>query len=229
MDHASQQQFSDQKVTAADVAKLAKSGKPALLQNCDLQGLDLMRLNMADWRFEKCNLGGVSFNGALLERVVFAGCRAAGARFVSATCTEAQITGGDFNNTSFRGATLAAMKISGCKMIGADFSETRSIGLDLSDVLFGLAVLPNLSFRKTTLKGVDFSEADLRACDFRETVFEDCSLRDANLAGCRFEHADLRGADLGGVKLVDARRFKGALISKRQAVDLLGQLGLFVQ
>ncbi len=114
-------------------------------------------------------------------------------------------------------------------MIGADLSETRAIGLELTEVLFGLALLPGLSFRKTTLNGVDFSEADLRSCDFRETVFEDCSLRDANLTGCRFEQADLRGADLGGIKLGDARRFKGALISRRQAADLLGQLGLFVQ
>jgi fluoroquinolone resistance protein len=68
----------------------------------------------------------------------------------------------------------------------------------------------------------------LRACDFRDTVFENCSLRDAHLPECRFEGADLRNADLGGIKLTNAQLFKGALISKRQAADLLSQLGLKV-
>ena len=113
-------------------------------------------------------------------------------------------------------------------MTGADRPDGQAIGLSLVVVLLVLAVLPKLSFRKATLKQVDFSEADLRACDFRDAVFEECSLRDAHLADCRFENADLRGADLGGVKLTDARRFKGAIISKRQAADLLGQLGLRV-
>ncbi len=148
---------------------------------------------------------------------------------MSALLTESRIDAGDYSNASFRGATMAAMKIFGCKMIGADLSETRTIGLELEDCLFGLALLPKLSFRKMTLKRLDFGEADLRSCDFRETVFEDCSLRDANVSNCRFENADLRGADLGGVKLGDSKRFKGAVISKRQAADLLSQLGLRVQ
>jgi uncharacterized protein YjbI with pentapeptide repeats len=98
----------------------------------------------------------------------------------------------------------------------------------LEDVLLVFAILPKLSFRKVTLTRVNFSEADLRSCDFREAIFDDCSLRDANLENCKFEDADLRGADLGGVRLSDARRFKGAHISKRQAAELLAQLGLRV-
>jgi fluoroquinolone resistance protein len=38
----------------------------------------------------------------------------------------------------------------------------------------------------------------------------------------------LRSSDLGGLQMSDARRFKGAIISKGQAADLLGQLGLKV-
>ena len=152
-----------------------------------------------------------------------------GGSFVSAVMTEAVIEGGDFSNTSFRGATLAAMKICHCKMTGADLSETQMMWVEVEDVLFVFALLPETSFRQMTLRQIDFGDADLRSCDFRETVFVDCSLRDANLSDCRFEHADLRGADLGGVKLTDAKRFKGAVISKRQAADLLSQLGLQAQ
>ena len=106
--------------------------------------------------------------------------------------------------------------------------RAKTTDLVLEDVLLVFAILPKLSFSKVTLTRVNFSEADLGSCDFRDAIFDDCSLRDANLDNCKFEDADLPGADLGGVHLSDARRFKGAHISKRQAADLLAQLGLRV-
>ena len=42
------------------------------------------------------------------------------------------------------------------------------------------------------------------------------------------EGADLRSSDLGSLKLADASRFKGAIISKQQAASLLSGLGLKV-
>ena len=59
-------------------------------------------------------------------------------------------------------------------------------------------------------------------------MFTECVLREASVTNARFEGADLRGADLGTLRLGDASRFKGALISKRQAADLLRELGLKV-
>ena len=78
------------------------------------------------------------------------------------------------------------------------------------------------------IEGVNFAGSDLTQCDFRDAVFEACSLRDVEVSEARFEGADLRGADLGGVKMGDAARFRGAMISRSQAADLLGQLGLIV-
>ena len=229
MENDEQLVFVGRSILESEIARLSEAGKTATLCDCDLQGLNLSQYDLSDWHFEKCKLAGCFFNGAQLERTIFSGCRASGSSFVSAVLTEAVIDGGDFSNSTFRGATLASMKIAHCKMTGADFSETQAMGFEVEDVLFVFGLLPKMSFRKMTLKQIDFSEADLRSCDFRETVFEECSLRDANLSDCRFEHADLRGADLGGVKLTDAKRFKGALISKRQAADLLSQLGLQIQ
>ncbi len=57
----------------------------------------------------------------------------------------------------------------------------------------------------------------------------ECSLRDAALDGCRFDATDLRSTDLGGIRLADARLFKGATISLEQAGQLLGELGLKVR
>ena len=44
-----------------------------------------------------------------------------------------------------------------------------------------------------------------------------------------FEGADLRGADIGGLRLFDAALFRGATISREQAGQLLGELGLNVR
>lgn len=214
--------------TRAEIARLCAEGQPVTLVICDLEALDLSDLDLTGWCFDRCNLKRASFNRAVLEGTSFKGCRAADSSFNGAAMLEGTIDGGDFSNTSFRGARLAEVSILRCKMTGADLTDVQAMDLVLEEVLLVLAVLPKLSFRKMTLKQVDFSEADLRACDFRDAVFEECSLRDAHLADCRFENADLRGADLGGVKLTDARRFKGAVISRRQAADLLGQLGLRV-
>ena len=78
------------------------------------------------------------------------------------------------------------------------------------------------------LNQLNFSEADLSGSDFREAVFIGGSLRNAHLKLARFEGADLREADIGGLKLLDARLFKGATISFNQAADLLGELGITV-
>ena len=53
-------------------------------------------------------------------------------------------------------------------------------------------------------------------------------MREANVTGARFEAADLRGADLGALRIADASKFKGAIISKQQAAALLAGLGLKV-
>ena len=86
-----------------------------------------------------------------------------------------------------------------------------------------------VSFRKAVLRGLDFADADLSGCDFREAVFEEgCSLRDAHIKDTRFDAADLREADLGGLKLANAKLFAGATISTRQAAELVRVLGLNV-
>jgi uncharacterized protein YjbI with pentapeptide repeats len=68
----------------------------------------------------------------------------------------------------------------------------------------------------------------LSGCDFRDAVFEGGSLRDAHIKDTRFDHADLREADVGGLKLLNAKQFAGAIISPRQAAELVRTLGLNV-
>ena len=128
-----------------------------------------------------------------------------------------------------RRAGLTATRFVGSKLTGADFTEARAMHIHFEEVLLVSAKLPGFSFRKETLRRVDMSGADLRKGDFRMTVFEACSLREALVAGSRFEGSDLRGADLGGLRLVDGGLFRGATISREQAGQLLGELGLNVR
>ena len=72
------------------------------------------------------------------------------------------------------------------------------------------------------------SEAELGGADFRDAVLERCSLRDASLKDAQFKGADLRSCDLGQIEMTDAPTFKGAIISKTQAADLLRGFGMKV-
>ena len=91
------------------------------------------------------------------------------------------------------------------------------------------AILSGISFYKAELRTLDFAEADLSYCDFRQAVFvEGGSLSLARVNNARFDQADLREASLHGLRLTDAKLFKGAIISKAQAGMLLAGLGLHV-
>jgi len=159
---------------------------------------------------------------------VWRSCRGPFANFVGADLNEARFVACDLNNSQWRGARLGAAVFERCKLTGADLSEIKAFDLRFDETLLINAKLPGFSFRKQLLQRIDFSAADLRKCDFRDARFEECSLREAHLADARFDGADLRGADLGGLRLNDASRFRGATISRAQASQLLGELGLKV-
>lgn len=221
-----EREIRNQALTRADLESLTGA---FILVDCDLEEADLSGLAMMDWRFERCQIRRTRFSSAQLRRAQFLSCRGAFADFTGADLEECRMTGSDFNNSLFRRANLNAMHVEGCKLTGADLCEARAMDIRLAETLLINARLPSWSFRKMTLERIDFSQADLRKSDFRAVTFHQCSLRDANLVGCRFEGADLRGADLGGLRLLDAIPFRGATISREQAGQLLGELGLSVR
>ena len=65
---------------------------------------------------------------------------------------------------------------------------------------------------------LDLFDADIAGCDFR----------DAHKKPARFKVAYLREERLGGLKRLDAKLFKGATISHRQAAELVAEPGLNV-
>jgi uncharacterized protein YjbI with pentapeptide repeats len=183
----------------------------------------------ASMRFMGRNMTEADLNGLDLQGCEFVRCRAGHANFSSCNFTEARFLFCDFNNSKWRGTIVSSAFFQDCKLTGAQMVVANT----LMPPAFERCLLINaysrgLSFRRAQLDGVDFHGADLREADFRDAGLTDCSLREANVTNARFEGADLRGADLGSLKLADASRFKGAIISKKQAGELLSGLGLKV-
>lgn len=137
--------------------------------------------------------------------------------------------GCDLNNAVLRRANIASARFVASRMTGADFHAARGMGFAFEEVLLVNARLTGFSFRKERLVRLDMAQADLAKCDFRGAVLEGCSLREANLDGAQFMGADLRGADLGGLRLEDAGVFRGAIISREQAEQLLSGWGLLIR
>ncbi len=179
-------------------------------------------------QFVGWNLTEVSLKGLDLHGCAFFHCRGARADFSSCDLTEAQFMSCDFNNTHWRRTVLSAATFQDCKLTGVQIVDAHTLGLAFERCLLVSAQLHGLSFRRAELDGIDFQGADLTEVDFRDAVLTDCNLREANVTSARFEGADLRGADLGALRLLDASKFKGAIISKQQAAVLLSSLGLKV-
>ena len=68
----------------------------------------------------------------------------------------------------------------------------------------------------------------LSHCDLAGADLSRPDLRSAHLKLACFEGADRRDVRLVGLKLLDAKLFKGATISDRQAAELVAELGLNV-
>uniref|UniRef100_UPI0016419725 pentapeptide repeat-containing protein n=1 Tax=Burkholderia gladioli TaxID=28095 RepID=UPI0016419725 len=69
----------------ADLLLLVESSPaPIHLEDCDLEGADLSRLDLRGVRFERCALAEASFVGATLARTEWIRCRARQASFASA-------------------------------------------------------------------------------------------------------------------------------------------------
>jgi fluoroquinolone resistance protein len=218
----------DQALTRDDIEALAADPAPCHLSDCDLESVDLSRLPLSGWTFERCDMRRAVLIDARIDQSHWLGCRGAFANFTGADLGEAQFQSSDFNNAVFRRAILTTASFLRCKLTGADLSDTRAMDTGFAETLLIGAKLPGFSFRKRILDRLDFSQADLGKCDFRGAQLRECSLRDAHLVDVRFEDADLRDADLGGLRLIDAKRFRGATISRAQAGQLLAELGLKV-
>ncbi|SDG89858.1 Uncharacterized protein YjbI, contains pentapeptide repeats [Pseudomonas flavescens] len=219
-----------EQMEGCDLAELIASRPgPLAFSGVDFSARDLSRLDLRNARFERCLFASSDLTAAKLDGSQWLGCRAAEAVFVSATLVDADFSRCDLNNSKWQRSKLAQASFTGCKLTGANFADSASLGISFDDCVLRSACLSGMSFYKSELRSLDFAEADLSHCDFRKAVFLDGgSLSLARVNDARFDQADLREASLDGLRLVDAKLFKGAIISRAQASMLLAGLGLTV-
>lgn len=213
--------------TLAELTEL--QSLPLRCEGIDFSSQDLSRINLAGAHFERCILTGADLTAANLVDTRWISCRGGGSIFRAASLTDAAFDRCDLNNTDWQRSKLGHARFEGCKLTGANFGDVFALALSFSDCLLNSAMLSGLSFLKAQLHKIDFSDADLSYCDFRKATFvEGGSLSMARVNNARFDGADLREASLQGLRLIDAKLFKGAIISRSQAGMLLAGLGLTV-
>ncbi|MFM2281821.1 MAG: hypothetical protein RLZZ444_4052 [Pseudomonadota bacterium] len=112
----------DATLTRAEVAALMPAaGTGAIhLVGCDLEEADLGGLNLAGWRFDRCNLRRADLSNANLDVTQWLGCRGPFAKFFNADLSDAVIQSCDFNNANLRSARLTGARVTGSKLTGAD-------------------------------------------------------------------------------------------------------------
>ena len=230
MDAAAHHLVVDRTLTRRNIeAAITAATMPVRLVDCDLEAVDLSRLDLTSFVFERCVLKDADLSHATAVGTTWIGCRARSVEARGIDLTDAVLKGGDWNNVRFDGSLLAGTSFTGVKLTGSSFMDAKSLGATFEECLMASCVLPRFSFRRSRLGRCDMTSADLRECDFREAVFDaGSSLTGANIADARFDGADLRQAELGGHGLDALRVLAGARISIAQAAGIVSSAGLKV-
>jgi len=210
-------------------AAIAKATLPVKFVDCDLQGVDLSRLDLTGFAFERCNLIEADLRHATAMRTQWRGCRARRAKVDGADMTDASFRSGDWNNASWTGAILAGAAYVGVKLTGGDFTNSKSIGTTFEDCPMQSCDVRGLSFRRARMGRCDLSNANLCAVDLREAAFDaGSSIVGARISDARFDGADLREVDISGHGLQSLQTLRGARISIQQAAEMVKSAGLKV-
>ena len=119
---------------------------------------------------------------------------------------------------------LSEADLSGLHMGGWWFQRCQFRAAKVMQAVLDGAIFEGCRGAFADFRAARLAEASPRGSDFNSANFGEVVLTGARIAGCK-----LTGADLGGLTLVDAGRFKGATVPRAQAADLLAQRGLQVR
>lgn len=212
--------FSGRDLTYLDLSGLDFKG--ATLKGSDLYGTD----------FTGSNLTGSDLTSTRLDRAVLIRANFSGANLTKATILRPTLFSDMTNNhadaPNFAGATLHGLRVSmymeGTNFRGADL--TRS---DFSPLEFkpgqGTLVTPMKNFcRSCDFSGARLEGANFFRLDLRFAKLTGADLRGANLAETDLSKVDLSGADLTGADVREAD-FDGANIAGIKGLDATTGLG----
>lgn len=208
---------------------IAAATKQVRVIDCDLEGVDLSRLDVTGFLFERCNLIEADLSHMVAVGTRWISCRARKTVLRGADLTDAVFQSGDWNNADWQAVQISGASFTGVKLTGGAFREAKSLGASFTDCPMQATDLKGLSFRKARLGRCDMSRADVRGCDFRAATFDEgSSLAAALIAEGQFADADLRRVDLAGHGLDSLKTLIGARIGLGQAAAIVVSAGMKV-
>lgn len=178
--------------------------------------LALRARNFSYARFDRSDLRGVDFTGAILH----------GARFYKTNLNStkfdyAQLQKADMREAFFAGKTsMYKARLDGANLRGAKFDELDLrhavlVGANLQEMRFQEGSdekfsrrylgLSGADLRNAQLQGANLSRGVLRGANFQGANLIGVNLQDASLEGADFTQADLSGAQLDNASLSGAR------------------------
>lgn len=147
----------------------------AILQKCNLAGMDLSGRELKDVQFDESDLKGVNFSNSNLT----------GSIFKQAT---------NFNRTVLKDAKVQGICLSEQDLSGIDLS-----GLDLTGASFVKSNLTGAVF-----KGANLYQANLSGAHLQRATLDNACLEKANLEGVNLAGKNLSGLNMAGANLRDA-------------------------
>jgi uncharacterized protein YjbI with pentapeptide repeats len=127
---------------------------------CSFQGAVLDEGEWCGSTFEACDLTGMRITEVDLAEARFTGCTGGGAIFADCDLTDAVFDGCNFDAVRFASVVAAQGAWRNCKMLNATFVDVRGFGFEFVSCVLMYADLRGLSFRKLTLTELDLTESE---------------------------------------------------------------------
>ncbi|NQZ57303.1 MAG: pentapeptide repeat-containing protein [Lentisphaeraceae bacterium] len=181
------------------------------LSNCNFEGLDLPRLNLAganlsNTNFKNSTLINSNFSGATLKNTNFNNAVLTNANFDRADLSMSDFSGVDFSYTSLRNTSLLSSNLTGSRLFNANISGGDLRLANLTKANLGGAILKKTDFRgaqvfNAIMEGSILDNADLRGANFSKTNLREAKIRSASLSNVNFANVNFSGADLSSSSL----------------------------
>ncbi len=155
-------------------------------------------------------------------------CVLAGADFSKASFYDCVLVGCDLSNAMLEEAYLARTRFVGCKLEGARMGKAFLRSSRFIDCMCRYANMGEMTLESSSLVGCDLREAFLNEVRFRKkTRLQNCDLTRVDFFRTSLKGMDLSTCTIAGIAVSDTHsELKGALISREQAQELVGMLGV---
>ena len=199
------------------------------MENLDLSGVDLGKVNLHLALFKDCNLQGASLASANLSDAELTECLLKGADLSSATLTGAQLEdcdaqGAKLDGADLTGAGLRKCVFDDCSLEASRWDDVQAEACSLSGARMQQASGSRAVFQSCTLPGLDasgsdFSQASFEQCALDGARFNGAKLVSTTLLACQANHAQFDGACMTGLRTLLDTQLTGANLHNADMCD----------